>query len=104
MEDFTLPSVGGSLKNWVHCAPILPKPPSLFPKLPKQKKLQKLKLTVQSQALARARQLAVARRLRTSAQANSSCPPFFAHVVSSLSLVPAHARPAQSSPKNFKNP
>jgi hypothetical protein len=25
MEDLTLPSVGGSLNKWVHCAPILPK-------------------------------------------------------------------------------
>jgi hypothetical protein len=26
MEDFILPSEGGSLKKWVHCASILPKP------------------------------------------------------------------------------
>jgi hypothetical protein len=37
MEDFTLPSVGGSLKKWVHCAPILPKLPGPSPKLPKKK-------------------------------------------------------------------
>jgi hypothetical protein len=33
-----------------------------------------------------------------------SCPPLFAQVVNSCWLVPAHARPAQSSPKNFKHP
>jgi hypothetical protein len=32
------------------------------------------------------------------------CPPFFAQVVNSCWLVLAHARPAQSSPKNFKLP
>jgi hypothetical protein len=53
MEDFTLPSVGGSLKKWVHCAPILPKPPGPFPKLPKKKFYKKkfpkkLKQTAQS--------------------------------------------------------
>jgi hypothetical protein len=41
MEDFTLPSVGGSLKKWVHCAPILPKPRGPFPKLPKKKVYKK---------------------------------------------------------------
>jgi hypothetical protein len=44
MEDFTLPSVGGSLKKWVHCASILPKPPSPFPKLP-EKKFYKKKIS-----------------------------------------------------------
>jgi hypothetical protein len=53
MEDFTLPSVGGSLKKWVHCAPILPKPPGPFLKLPKKKFYKKkfpkkLKQTAQS--------------------------------------------------------
>jgi hypothetical protein len=35
---------------------------------------------------------------------NSSCLPFFVHVVNSFSLVLAHACPAQSSTKNFKHP
>jgi hypothetical protein len=43
MEDFTLPSVGGSLKKWVHCAPILPKALAPFPKLPKKKLKKKFK-------------------------------------------------------------
>jgi hypothetical protein len=34
----------------------------------------------------------------------SSCPYFFPHVVNSFSLVPAHARPAHTSPENFKHP
>jgi hypothetical protein len=33
-----------------------------------------------------------------------SCPHFFPHVVNSCSLAPAHARPAQTSPKIFKHP
>jgi hypothetical protein len=33
-----------------------------------------------------------------------SYPPLFAQVVNSCWLVPAHARPTQSSPKNFKHP
>jgi hypothetical protein len=41
MEDFTLPRVGGSLKKWVQCAPILPKPPGPFPELPKKKNVKK---------------------------------------------------------------
>jgi hypothetical protein len=45
MENFILPSVGESLKKWVHYAPILPKPPGPSPKLPKnifyKKKFQK---------------------------------------------------------------
>jgi hypothetical protein len=36
MEDLTLPSVGGSLKKWVYCAPILPKALAHSPKLPKK--------------------------------------------------------------------
>jgi hypothetical protein len=35
MEDLTLPSIGGSLKKWVYCAPILPKALAYSPKLPK---------------------------------------------------------------------
>jgi hypothetical protein len=31
-------------------------------------------------------------------------PKFFAHVVKCSSLAPSHARPAQTSPKNFKHP
>jgi hypothetical protein len=34
----------------------------------------------------------------------SSCPQNFAHVVNSSSLAPTHARPTQTSPKNFKHP
>jgi hypothetical protein len=33
-----------------------------------------------------------------------SYPPFFAHVVNSCSLAPAHACPIQTSPKIFKHP
>jgi hypothetical protein len=32
------------------------------------------------------------------------CPQIFSHVVNSSSLAPAHARPAQTSPQNFKHP
>jgi hypothetical protein len=32
------------------------------------------------------------------------CPQFFGCLVNSSSLAPAHARPAQISPKNFKHP
>jgi hypothetical protein len=35
---------------------------------------------------------------------SSSYPPFFAHVVNSCWLAPAHARPALSFPKIFKHP
>jgi hypothetical protein len=35
---------------------------------------------------------------------NFSCPLLFAQVVNSCWLVPAHARPAHSSAKNFKHP
>jgi hypothetical protein len=61
MEDFTLPGVGGSLKKWVHCAPIFPKPPGPSPKLlPKKlfykKRIPKiLKQIAQSQASVRSR-------------------------------------------------
>jgi hypothetical protein len=34
----------------------------------------------------------------------SSCPPLFAQVVNSCWLAPAHARPTQTSPRNFKHP
>jgi hypothetical protein len=34
----------------------------------------------------------------------TSCPQNFAHVVNSSSLAPTHARPTQTSPKNFKHP
>jgi hypothetical protein len=33
----------------------------------------------------------------------SSCPHFFPHVVNSSSLAPVHARPTQTSSKNFKH-
>jgi hypothetical protein len=38
MEDLTLLSVGGSLKKWVYCEPILPKALAHSPKLPKNNK------------------------------------------------------------------
>jgi hypothetical protein len=34
----------------------------------------------------------------------SSCPPLFVQVVNSSWLAPAHARPGQTLPKNFKHP
>jgi hypothetical protein len=34
----------------------------------------------------------------------SSCPNFFPHVINNFSLVPTHARHAQTSPKIFKHP
>jgi hypothetical protein len=35
---------------------------------------------------------------------SSLLPPIFLHMVNSSSLAPAHACPAQTSPKNFKHP
>jgi hypothetical protein len=104
MEDFTLPSVGGSFKKWVHSAPILPKPPGPFPKLPKNKILQKKIQKIKTDCI----ESGIARQPRTGAQAFSLCnlfliPPtlLFLRMWSTLS---AHARPAYSSPKNFKHP
>jgi hypothetical protein len=106
MEDFTLPSVGGSLKKWVHYAPILPKPPGLFPKLLKKnftkKNFKKIKTNcIESGVGPRpagdrwspAGRGWVPEPSPVQFFFNSSYPPFFPHVVNSFSLVPAHALP-----------
>jgi hypothetical protein len=62
MEDFTLPSVGGSLKKWVHCAPILPKALAHFLNIQKLKKLKKLEQPAEGQALVHGRRATAGRR------------------------------------------
>jgi hypothetical protein len=108
MEDLTLPSVGASFKKWGHCTPILPKALAHSLNFPNKKikiKKEKKKGIVRTRPgfgpspMARCPSLNLCNFIFY-----SSCPPFFAHVVNSWWLAPAHARPTQTLPKNFKHP
>jgi hypothetical protein len=105
MEDLTLPSVGGSLKKWVHCAPIQQK------KI--QKKFKKFENSSRAIGQARGRRATIGRQ--PAARGSHFIllpPPFFllpplfflllppllGTLVNSTSLASAHACPAQTSP------
>jgi hypothetical protein len=115
MEDLTLPSVGATFKKWGCCTPTLPKCHDVphNSKRKQKKKSKKLKIVMrQWDRLVVARWPCTGPILFFLPPLSFLLPPpfFLLHpplldiLVNSTSLAPTHARPAQTSPKNFKHP